>query len=320
MKLVASSTMTSVPASKPGVQERILLHLRDYVDHADKVEVPFALSQMGIANAVSIARSNVPRAISGLRDQGYLIERQAHVTGVSRKRKAYFLTDDGAKLADDIWSKVGMQMVRVIGHDGRSSTMELQKALESTELPLRHVDVIRYLDDSGTIDFSSLSSDLIERDLSKHIEKQLVTSLGDLPRTRKFYGREKELENMVSLLEHQSGSILVPGIAGIVLTVGMAVDANVLIFSRIKEELRAGLGPQEAIKEGFSRAFTTIFDANITTLIAALVLYAIGTGPIKGFAITLSIGIVTSMFTAIMGTRAVVNLIYGNKNIRELKV
>ena len=146
--------MTSVPASKPGVQERILLHLRDYVDHADKVEVPFALSQMGIANAVSIARSNVPRAISGLRDQGYLIERQAHVTGVSRKRKAYFLTDDGAKLADDIWSKVGMQIVRVIGHDGRSSTMELQKALESTELPLRHVDVIRYLDDSGTLDFS----------------------------------------------------------------------------------------------------------------------------------------------------------------------
>ena len=215
MKVIASHTMTSVPASKPGVQERILLHLRDYVDHADKVEVPFALSQMGIANAVSIARSNVPRAISGLRDQGYLIERQAHVTGVSRKRKAYFLTEEGAKLADDIWSKVGMQVVRVVGHDGRSSTMELQKALEATELPLRHVDVIRYLDDSGTIDLSALSSDLIERDLSKHIEKQLVTSLGDLPRTRKFYGREKEIENMVNLLEHQSGSILVPGIAGI---------------------------------------------------------------------------------------------------------
>ena len=106
-------------------------------------------------------------------------------------------------------------MVRVVGHDGRSSTMELQKALEATELPLRHVDVIRYLDDSGTIDLSALSSDLIERDLSKHIEKQLVTSLGDLPRTRKFYGREKEIENMVNLLEHQSGSILVPGIAGI---------------------------------------------------------------------------------------------------------
>ena len=207
--------MSVTPVPKPGVQERILLHLRDYVDHADKVEVPFALSQMGIANAVSIARSNVPRAISGLREQGYLIEKQAHVTGVSRKRKAYFLTDDGAKLADDIWSKVGMQVVRVIGKDGRASNMELSQALEGTELPLRHVDVIRYLDDSGTIDLSVLSADLIERDLSKHIEKQLVTSLSDLPRTRRFYGREMELENMVNLLEHQSGSILVPGIAGI---------------------------------------------------------------------------------------------------------
>ena len=143
--------MTGTPVPKPGVQERILLHLRDYVDHAEKVEVPFALSQMGIANAVSIARSNVPRAISGLRDQGYLLEKQAHVTGVSRKRKAYFLTDDGAKLADDIWSKVGKQTVRVIGKDGRASNMELSEALEVTELPLRHVDVIRYLDDLSLI-------------------------------------------------------------------------------------------------------------------------------------------------------------------------
>ena len=108
-----------------------------------------------------------------------------------------------------------MQVVRVIGKDGRASNMELSQALEGTELPLRHVDVIRYLDDSGTIDLSVLSADLIERDLSKHIEKQLVTSLSDLPRTRRFYGREMELENMVNLLEHQSGSILVPGIAGI---------------------------------------------------------------------------------------------------------
>ena len=125
---------------------------------------------------------------------------------------------------------------------------------------------------------------------------------------------------ILGILAQLNASLTLPGVAGIVLTIGMSIDANVLIFSRIKEELRAGLGPQEAIKEGFSRAFTTIFDANITTLIAALVLYAIGTGPIKGFAITLSIGIVTSMFTAIMGTRAVVNLIYGNKNIMELKV
>ncbi len=125
------------------------------------------------------------------------------------------------------------------------------------------------------------------------------------------------ITGVMSLL---GATLTLPGIAGIVLTVGMAVDANVLIFSRIREELQAGSDPQIAIKEGFGRAFTTIFDANITTLIAAVVLYAIGTGPIKGFAITLSIGIVTSMFTAILGTRAIVNLIYGNKRLKELKI
>ncbi len=125
------------------------------------------------------------------------------------------------------------------------------------------------------------------------------------------------ITGVMSLL---GATLTLPGIAGIVLTVGMAVDANVLIFSRIREELQAGSDPQIAIKEGFGRAFTTIFDANVTTLIAAVVLYAIGTGPIKGFAITLSIGIVTSMFTAILGTRAIVNLMYGNKRLKELKI
>jgi preprotein translocase subunit SecD len=115
-------------------------------------------------------------------------------------------------------------------------------------------------------------------------------------------------------------TLTLPGIAGIVLTIGMAVDANVLIFSRIREELKEGKDPQTAIQEGFSRAFVTIVDANVTTLIASIVLYAIGTGPVKGFAITLSIGILTSMFTAILGTRAIINLMYGNKNIKELRV
>ena len=114
-------------------------------------------------------------------------------------------------------------------------------------------------------------------------------------------------------------SLTLPGMAGIVLTVGMAVDANVLIFSRIREELKMK-DPQRAIRDGFSRAFVTIFDANVTTLITALILYFIGTGPVKGFAITLSVGIVTSMFTAIMCTRAMVNLVYGNKNIKVLKI
>ena len=124
------------------------------------------------------------------------------------------------------------------------------------------------------------------------------------------------ITGIMSLL---GATLTLPGIAGIVLTVGMAVDANVLIFSRIREELKEK-NPQLAIRDGFSRAFVTIFDANVTTLIAALILYVIGTGPVKGFAITLSIGIVTSMFTAIMCTRAMVNLIYGNKNIQELKI
>ena len=124
------------------------------------------------------------------------------------------------------------------------------------------------------------------------------------------------ITGIMSLL---GATLTLPGIAGIVLTVGMAVDANVLIFARIREELKQK-DPQTAIRDGFSRAFITIFDANVTTLIAALILYIIGTGPVKGFAITLSIGIVTSMFTAIMCTRAMVNIVYGNKNIKELKI
>ena len=115
-------------------------------------------------------------------------------------------------------------------------------------------------------------------------------------------------------------TLTLPGIAGIVLTTGMAVDANVLIFERIREELRIGNTPQASIHAGYQKAFSTIADANITTLLAALVLFGFGTGPIKGFAVTLSIGIVTSMFTAIMGTRAVVNLLYGGRRLESLPV
>ncbi len=114
------------------------------------------------------------------------------------------------------------------------------------------------------------------------------------------------LMNMILILGALSvlqATLTLPGIAGIVLTIGMAVDANVLIFERIREETRAGRTPISAIDAGYSRAFTTIIDANVTTLIAAILLYAFGSGPVRGFAVTLSIGIVTSMFTAIMVTR-----------------
>ena len=125
---------------------------------------------------------------------------------------------------------------------------------------------------------------------------------------------------LVAVMSMLGATLTLPGIAGIVLTVGMAVDANVLIFARIREELANGLSPQMAIHSGFARAFTTILDANITTLIVAVILYAVGTGPIKGFAVTLSVGIVTSMFTAILGTRAMINLIYGGRRVKKLSI
>ena len=115
-------------------------------------------------------------------------------------------------------------------------------------------------------------------------------------------------------------TLTLPGIVGIVLTVGMAVDANVLIFTRIREELANGFSPQKAIDAGYDRAFTTILDANLTTFLVAAVLYSIGTGPVRGFAITLMIGIITSMFTAIVGTRAIINLVYGGKSVKTLSI
>ena len=125
---------------------------------------------------------------------------------------------------------------------------------------------------------------------------------------------------IVAVLSMLQATLTLPGIAGIVLTIGMAVDANVLIFERIREELSIGNTPQASIQAGYEKAFVTIADANVTTLIAALVLFVFGTGPIKGFAITLSIGILTSMFTSIVGTRAVVNLMYGRKKLETLSI
>jgi preprotein translocase subunit SecD len=125
---------------------------------------------------------------------------------------------------------------------------------------------------------------------------------------------------VIALLSMLQAALTLPGIAGIVLTVGMAVDANVLIFERIREELRNGNTPQAAIHAGYEKAFSSIADANITTLIAAVVLFTFGTGPIRGFAVTLSLGIITSMFTAIVGTRAVVNALYGGRRVQTLPI
>ena len=134
------------------------------------------------------------------------------------------------------------------------------------------------------------------------------------------FGLLINLTLVMALLSLLQASLTLPGIAGIVLTVGMAVDANVLIFERIKEEIRIGNSPQASITAGYQKAFGTIADANITTLIAALVLFTFGTGPIKGFAITLTLGIITSMFTAIIASRAIVNFVYGQRTINKLRI
>ncbi|WP_462321023.1 protein translocase subunit SecD [Halochromatium sp.] len=125
---------------------------------------------------------------------------------------------------------------------------------------------------------------------------------------------------IVAVLSLLQATLTMPGIAGIVLTVGMAVDANVLIFERIREEIRNGSTPQASIHAGYDKALSTIVDANVTTLIAAIVLFSFGTGPVKGFAVTLFIGILTSMFTAILGSRAVINLIYGGRRVKRLAI
>lgn len=125
---------------------------------------------------------------------------------------------------------------------------------------------------------------------------------------------------LLAILSMIGATLTLPGMAGIVLTVGMAVDANVLIFERIREELRHGMSPQAAIHSGFERALATIIDANLTTLIVGIILFSVGTGPVKGFAVTLCIGIVTSMITAVTCTRAIVNIIYGGRSVKHLRV
>jgi len=125
---------------------------------------------------------------------------------------------------------------------------------------------------------------------------------------------------LCALLSIIDATLTLPGIAGIVLTVGMAVDANVLIYERIREELRNGLSPQAAIHAGYERAFSTILDANVTTLIVAIILFAVGTGPVRGFAVVLSLGLLTSMLTGITYTRAIVNWYYGGRNVKKLSI
>ncbi|WP_297833131.1 protein translocase subunit SecD [Pseudomonas sp.] len=215
-----------------------------------------------------------------------------------------------------IQSPLGSQF-RITGLNGQGEASELALLLRAGGLAAP-----MYFAEERTIG-PSLGADNITKGIHASLWGMLFVSLFIMAIYR-FFGLIATVAlavNMVLLLALMSllgATLTLPGIAGIVLTMGMAVDANVLIFSRIREEIAAGMTIQRAISEGFGRAFTAILDANLTTLLVGGILFAMGTGPVKGFAVTMSLGIFTSMFTAIMVTRAMVNLIFGGRDFKKL--
>ncbi|MHC8310912.1 protein translocase subunit SecD [Pseudomonas sp. GT1P32] len=215
-----------------------------------------------------------------------------------------------------IQSPLGAQF-RITGLNGQGESSELALLLRAGGLAAP-----MYFAEERTIG-PSLGADNITKGIDASLWGMLFVSLFIIAIYR-FFGIIATVAlgvNMVLLLALMSllgATLTLPGIAGIVLTMGMAVDANVLIFSRIREEIAAGMTVQRAINEGFGRAFTAILDANLTTLLVGGILFAMGTGPVKGFAVTMSLGVLTSMFTAIMVTRAMVNLIFGGRDFKKL--
>jgi preprotein translocase subunit SecD len=215
-----------------------------------------------------------------------------------------------------IQSALGNQF-RITGLDGPGESSELALLLRAGGLAAP-----MYFAEERTIG-PSLGADNIAKGIDASLWGMVFVSLFIIVIYR-FFGVIATVAlafNMVLLVALMSilgATLTLPGIAGIVLTMGMAVDANVLIFSRIREELAGGMSVQRAIHEGFNRAFTAIVDANLTSLLVGGILYAMGTGPVKGFAVTMSLGILTSMFTAIMVTRAMVNLIFGGRDFKKL--
>ncbi len=259
------------------------------------------------------------------------IQRRMAVLFIEHKARTIYETVDGKRVAKRlpyvekrIISLATIQSVlgnsfRITGLDGQGESTELALLLRAGALaaPI-------YFVEERTVG-PSLGAENIELGMTS-VQIGFALVLLFMLVYYRVFGLLANIALMVNLvlltavMSLLSATLTLPGIAGIVLTVGMAVDANVLIFARIKEELANGLPPQSAISAGFDRAFTTIFDAIITTLIAAVILFSMGTGPVKGFAITLSVGIVTSMFTAIMVTRALVNLSYGGRQLKSLSI
>ncbi|KPQ20866.1 preprotein translocase subunit SecD [Halomonas sp. HL-93] len=257
------------------------------------------------------------------------IGRNMAVLFIEHKTKERTVIEDGEEVTErEPYVERGLISLATIqsalGNSFRITGLESPTEAEELALLLRSGSLAApiYFVQERTIG-PSLGADNIERGLLSVQVGLLLVALFMLIRYKVFgifanIALALNLALLTAAMSLLGATLTLPGIAGIVLTLGMAVDANVLIFERIREELRNGLSIQQAIYAGYERAFTSIIDANITTLLVAVILFSIGTGPVKGFAVTLSIGILTSMFTALMVTRAMVNLTYGSKPVKKL--
>jgi preprotein translocase subunit SecD len=260
-----------------------------------------------------ITRANVGKRLAIIYVQTKIDTKQVNGESVRTQRKIERVIS-----APTIQSALGTNF-QITGIGDAREALNLAVILSSGALPAA-IDIVQERTVGPTLGKENIQRGLVSISVGFLL---VVIFMAVYYRLLGIYANIALLVNLILLTAILSGLGMVltlPGIAGIVLTVGMAVDANVLIFERIREELRNGMSVQAAINAGFDHAFTAIVDAQVTTLIAALALFGIGTGPIKGFAVTLTVGLVTSMITAIIGTRALVNLTYGGRNVKKVSV
>ncbi|MBD3737472.1 MAG: protein translocase subunit SecD [Pseudomonas balearica] len=314
------------PGRPPVDLERTLIITGDQVtdaqasyDENGRPQVNIRLDGHGGDLMNRATRNNVGRSMAVIFIEQKPVTRYVRevVDGVEQEKRIETFQEEKKIISlATIQSPLGSQF-RITGLDGQGESSELALLLRAGGLAAP-----MYFAEERTIG-PSLGAENIELGVEAALWGFLFVALF-IVAIYKFFGLLATvalLFNMVvltALMSILNATLTLPGIAGIVLTMGMAVDANVLIFSRIREELANGMSVQRAIHEGFDRALSAIVDGNVTTLLVGAILFAMGTGPIKGFAVTLSLGILTSMFTAVIVTRAMVNLIYGGRDLKKL--
>lgn len=287
-------------------------------DENGRPQVSITLDSQGGKNMNAATRSNIGRALGVLFiERKYRARTALDESGEKVLERIPFYQQEIISLAT-IQSALGVQF-RITGLDSQQEAQELALLLRAGALaaPIDFVE-------ERTIG-PSLGAENIELGM-KAVTYGMIAVLIFMLLYYKVFGIAANVALMmnivlmVAMMSILSATLTLPGIAGIVLTVGMAVDANVLIFARIREEIADGVSPYKAIESGYDRAFVTIMDANITTFLVAVILFAMGSGPVQGFAVTLMIGILTSMFTAIVATRAIIQLIYRNPRVEKLAI